>query len=274
MPKYLCRQSYVLAAAGAALNYGPWEHRWIPVAAALMAWAMAARARKEAGGAVLAVASAVGTGFAMAALRVLLPWYAVAPAWAALALVLAEFDVPALRWQTYLVSLAAFAQAFFVNLNAPYRLPAMAGVLVAHYYLAWRTRQRFYLYTAAALATVMMHFDIGRTYAAAGWAAFGLALLHVGRRWKLDDLRWQSAVLAALAFGRCWWINFEGAAAPLAVGAMVIASLYAAQFLSERDGQVRLYYSLLATTLTSLLPYYQVAGSLRTVVWGIEGVVL
>jgi hypothetical protein len=284
MPKYLCRQSYALAIAGvlrvaffnlpALVNHGAWEPRLAPAATALLAYAMAARARKEEGGAVLGVASVVGTAFGMAALWALLPNYAVAPAWAALALILAEFDVPVLRMQTHLVSLAAVAGTLAVNLEAPYRVPAMAWVPLSHYYLWWRTRERFYLYTAAGVATLLMHFDIGRTYASAGWAAFGLALLYAGRRWQIQDLCWQSYALAALAFGRCWYINFDGAAAPLAAGAMVLACLYAAQMLSERAGQARLYYCLLATTLTSLLPYYQVAGSLRTVVWGMEGVAL
>jgi hypothetical protein len=284
MPRFFCRQAYALAAGGVLrvvffnlpmlVNYGPWLPRLVPAATALAAYALAARARKQEGGAVLSVASVAGTAFAMAGLWALLPAYAVAPAWAALALALAEFDVPVLRLQTHLVGLAAVTGTLAINLEAPYRLPALAWVLLSQYWLWWRTRERFYLYTGAALATVLMHFEIGRTYASAGWAAFGLALLWAGRRWKLDDLCWQSYALAALAFGRCWYINLDGAAAPLATGAMVIACLYAGQLLSERGSQARLYYSLLGTALTTLLPYYQVAGNLRTVVWGIEGMIL
>jgi hypothetical protein len=267
MPKYLCPQAYALATAGAALSIGPWEHRWIPAAAALLAYAMAARARKEEGGAVLAIASVAGTAFAMAALWTLLPTYAVAPAWVALALILSEFDTPVLRIECHAVALAAFGQALAINLHAPYRLPAIGAVLLAHYYLGWRTRQRFYLYTAAVLGAVLLHFEIASQYESAAAAIFALALLGVGRQWKLTDLRWQSHIVSALAFANCWYFDLNGAA-------VVIACLYAAQLLNERGTQERLYYSLLATTLTTLLPYYKVEGSLRTVVWGIEGVVL
>lgn len=267
MPKHFCRQAYALAAIGAMLNYGPWEHPWIPAAAAALAYAMAARAREQEGGAVVAIASTAGTGFAMAAAWVLLPAYAVAPAWMALALVLSAFDTPAIRLQTHGLGLAAMALVFGENLQAPHRMPAITAVLLAHYFLAWRTRQRLYLYSAAALAAVLMHYEVGRDYIAAAWAAFGLALLCVGRRWKLVDLGWQSCALAALAFAQCWAIGVEGAAP-------VIACLYAAQILSERGTPARTYFSVLATALITLVPHYHVEGSLRTVVWGGEGVVL
>jgi uncharacterized membrane protein len=274
MPKYLKWQAYALAAAGALFTLPPWPHNWMPAAASALAYALAARARKEERGIVLAAASIAGTAFAMGAAWSLLPLYAVAPAWALLAVVLAQFDAPALRLQCYLVSLAAFTGALQANLNAPHRLPALAEVLASDYYLAWRTRQRWLLYIAAAMAVVMMHFEIGWTYASAGWAAYGLALLYAGRRWQIDDFRWQSYALAALAFARCWYVNLDGGAATYVTAAMVIACLYSSQMLSEHGTRTRLYYSLLATTLTSLLPYYQVAGSLRTVVWGVEGVAL
>jgi uncharacterized membrane protein len=87
-------------------------------------------------------------------------------------------------------------------------------------------------------------------------------------------LRWQSYAVAALAFARCWYTNFAGAAEPVLAGAAVIACFYAAQLLTARGGRPRLFYSLLATALATVLLYYEVAGSLRTVAWGIEGVAL
>jgi len=284
LPRYFCRQSYAVAAIGAfrvlafnvmgLANHGPWIPRLIPAGATLLAYTMAARARREEKGHVLDSASFAGTAFALIALWALLPPFAVAPAWAALALVLAEFEVPAMRFQTHLVSAVAFTGLFYNNFHGPHRLAMVALVLLSHYYLSWRTRQRFYLYSATILATVLMHYEIGHTWASAGWALFGLALLYAGQRWKLDDLCWQSSLLAAAAFTRCWYINFEGAAEPLLAGSAIIACLYASQLLNERGGQVRLYFSLLATALTTLLVYYQVTGSMRTVAWGIQGVAL
>jgi uncharacterized membrane protein len=80
--------------------------------------------------------------------------------------------------------------------------------------------------------------------------------------------------VAALAFAGCWWINLGGGADPALAAGAVIACLYAAQFLTARGSRARWYLSLLGTALGTLLVYYQVAGNLRTVAWGIEGVAL
>jgi uncharacterized membrane protein len=53
-----------------------------------------------------------------------------------------------------------------------------------------------------------------------------------------------------------------------------IACFYAAQLVSQRDGYRRLYFSLLATTLLTLLLYYRISGSLLTMACGIQGVIL
>jgi uncharacterized membrane protein len=56
--------------------------------------------------------------------------------------------------------------------------------------------------------------------------------------------------------------------------AAAIACFYTAQLASERDGRERLYFSLMATTLTTLLLYYRIQGSLLTMACGIQGVIL
>jgi uncharacterized membrane protein len=175
LPVEFCRQAYAVAAGGAVTvlysnilpihNDGPLAPRLIPAGAALVAYAIAARARKEESGRVRDLASVAGTAFLSAALWALLRPAAVAPAYALLA-------------------------------------------------------------------------------------------------------------LAALAFARCWAINFAGAADPVLAGAAVIACFSGAQLLTARGGRPRLYYSLLATTLLAALLYYRVSGSLRTVAWGMEGVAL
>ena len=196
LPQYFSRESYAIAAMGALrvllfnapalTNAGPWVPRLIPAGAALLAYALAARARPEEKGRVFHIASFTGSAFALIALWAVLPPPAVAPA----------------------------------------------------------------------------------------WTVFGLALLSTDRLWNRSGLHWQSYLVAAAAFTRCWYINFESAAAPLLAGSAVIAILYACQLLSSRETQARMYFSLLATALTTLLLYYQVTGSLRTVAWGIEGVAL
>ncbi len=293
LPEDFRRQSYALAILGAGLvvytnllpiqNTGPLLERAIPAAAALLAYLMAARASKEEGGRVLDVGSFTATAFLLTGLWALLPPVAVGPAWAVVALVLFEFDLPVLTLQCHLVSVAAFARLFFANFDEDQRLMTaltVLPVLFSHYYLWTRTHKRFYLYTAAVLAAVLPRFEMGRVFTATAWAALTVALLYAGRRWKIQDLCWQSYALAAMAFGRCWSANFyspemfAGFAGPVLIGATVIGCLYAAQMLSDLDGRPRLFYSVLASLLLAVLLYYQISGSLLTVAWGAEGTAL
>jgi predicted membrane protein DUF2339 len=271
--------AHVVAAMGAgrvlyfnalsAHNYGPWMPRAIPAAAALMAYGCAWRTRK-----VFTVASSAGTAFLVIAVWTLLPVVLVGPAWALLAVGLTEFEIPVLRLQAHLVSAAAFTRMFYVNFDEPYRLPSVACVLLSHYYLWWRSRQRAYSYAAAALAVVLMHYEIGRVLAVTGWAPFALALFYAGLRWNLPDLRWQAYAIAALAALQCLYINIVGAEQAVLAASVVIACLFAGQILAPRAGRARIFFALLATALTTVLLYFESSGSMLTVAWGIEGVVL
>jgi hypothetical protein len=290
LPGELRRISYALATCGAALvfyqnllpihNDGPLASRLIPAGAALCLYAMAARARREESEMVLDIASFTGTGFLLPALWALLPPAAVAPAWAAVAIALVELNLPVLAIQGHLVSIAACTRLFFANFETEQRLLTVTPVLLAQYYLWSRSKRRFYLYTAAILGAVLMRFEMGRVFTATGWAVFAIALLIAGKRWKLEDLRWQSYALAGLAFVRCWTTNFyspgtaAGIAGPVVTGAIVIASCYGGQLLNTNGSRPRLYFSLLATALLAALLYYQVSGSILTMAWGAEGVAL
>jgi hypothetical protein len=68
--------------------------------------------------------------------------------------------------------------------------------------------------------------------------------------------------------------NLPDTAAAVWPATAAIACFYAAQIVSPRDGRQRLYFSLLATTLTTLLLYYRISGSMLTMACGIQGVIL
>jgi uncharacterized membrane protein len=296
LPENLRRQAYVLTALGAVLvfynnllsiqNDGPLAPRLIPAGAALAAYAAATRARKEEAGAVLDIASVTGTAFLLPALWALLPPAAVAPAWAAVAVVLVELDVPVLRREGHLVGAAAFARLFFANFDIDQRLLTVVPVILSQYYLWSKTRghdpkiARLYLYAAAIATAVLLRFQMGHVFTVTGWAVLAVVLLLAGLRWNLEDLRWQSYALAGIAFVRCWSANFYspemfGAiAGPVLTGSIVIACLYTAQLLTARGGHPRMFYSLLGTVLLAVLLYYQVSASVLTVAWGAEGVAL
>ena len=149
-----------------------------------------------------------------------------------------------------------------------------AGAALICYAMAWRARREeggMVGTVASAVATAFACDGLWLLTPAAATAPalalFTLALLFAG-------LRRHAYAVAALAFARCWWSNLAGGLDPVLATATVVACLYAAQFLSARDSRARWYLSLLGTALWTLLLYYQVAGNLRTVAWGIEGVAL
>lgn len=301
-------------------NTDPLEKRLILAAAALLAYLFAARlhlARKSLASAkesnnVFNLSSAAGTYFALLALWALLPPVVVGPAWAIVALLLMEtgfaLDLPGLRLQAHVASGAAFGRLFFTNFTGlgqtgvvSHRVLTVVPVLASYYY-QWsrqtserhRLRDwelplgRAYLYAPAVLAVVLMRFELGRVLAVTGWAAFAVGLLMFGRRWNNADLRWQSYVLAALAFWRSWTTNFyapesfAGVSGRILTGAFVIACFYLAQLLIPRKSQedagherhARTFYSLLAASLLAVLLFYEVSGRMLTVAWGLEGVAL
>jgi hypothetical protein len=130
------------------------------------------------------------------------------------------------------------------------------------------------LYAAAILVVVLMHYEIGQTLAVTGWAPFALALFYAGLRWSLPDLRWQAYAIAALAALQCLSVNIVGAEQAVLAASVVIACLFAGQVLAPRAGRARPFFALLATSLTTVLLYFESSGSMLTVAWGIEGVAL
>ena len=102
-----------------------------------------------------------------------------------------------------------------------------------------------------------------------------------------------TAAADALAALRGWTTNFyapeslEGSSTRILVGALVIAALYALQFLSPRreafdqlgekcepDKIARTAFSLLASATFTTLLYHEVSGSLLTMACGMQGLLL
>jgi hypothetical protein len=195
LPDDFRRMAYAAAVVGAGSvwlfnvvglhNSGPWDLRLMPAWAALLAYAIAVRARREEGGMLPIAASSVGLAFGIVALWALLP---------------AEM-------------------------------------------------------------------------VAASWAAAALALLLGERQWKREVFGWQSCAAAALAYFLSM-ANLPDTSAVAWPAAAAIACFYAAQLMSQRAGHRRLYFSLMATTLTTLLLYYRISGSMLTMACGVQGVIL
>lgn len=252
-----------------------------------------------------------------------LPAPLVAVGWGVEALALIELGfllrLPSLRAQGNLVLALAFGRLFMANFTitgetagVSHRILTVSPFIFLFHTLSGRLRAetggmanweknlgRLYFYAPALLAAILIRFEFGRTLAVVGWAILGLILLYFGLRQNSRDLRWQSYVLAAATFFRCWATNFtapeslDGLSIRLFTGATVIAGLYAAQFLSPRhpedaqladqglkrwlgwiDLNARAVFAVLASVLLAALLYYEVPARFLTIAWALEGVML
>ena len=264
----------------------------------------------EARGAVN-IASAAGSLFLLIELWAVLNPLIVAPVWGLFALLLMEagfrLDLPGLRLQGHLAAATAAGRLLWVNfapagstLGISHRV-LNVGVVVAAEYLEWwrqgrwmerlgeweRLLRRLYLWAAAGLMMVLLFMELPAQSIAVGWAVFAIVLLALGRAGKVSDLRIQSYGLAALGFLRALGLEVNPhqalwvtAQERIVAAILVIASLFAGQLLiplapgKAAARWARLYYSLLATTLTTVLLYQEVSGRMLTVAWGVEGAAL
>jgi len=241
---------------------------------------------------------------------------AVALAWGVVGLLLVEaglaLDLTALRRQGYVVAAATFGRLFLANFTAPgefhglsHRLITVVPIVAFFYYLCSRVKHeqrasQAYSYAAAILLVALARFELGRTEAVLGWAALGLVWLILGVKWRDRDLRLQSYLTAALAFGRSWATSFYltgsyyGLPERVATTVPVIAALYgakafcllnrdafppgergqAASRLTLVDANARVLFSILGSFLLTLLLYYEVQGNLLTIAWAVEGLVI
>jgi uncharacterized membrane protein len=178
-------------------------------------------------------------------------------------------------------------------------MPQLCAAILL-YGAAVRFRLRGELDSAAHIASVIgvilmaafLRNTLPSSLTAIGWALLSLTLLVAGGRLRERGLRVQGCILAVVTFFRAWSINLElegtfaGISERILTAPVVIAIFYAAEFLTpvpRRDARgplqrleeaARLVYSWLATLLLALLLFHEVSGSLLTVAWGIQGVLL
>ncbi|MGJ5817811.1 DUF2339 domain-containing protein [Paludibaculum fermentans] len=242
-------------------------------------------------------AALAATTFALTVSWLQLPDVAVALAWSALAVLLVEagfrFDHNQLRMIGHAVGVAAFTRLFFANFTntgstggLSHRLISVLPVSGSFLYLYRRSREdgwpwlRAHLWMATAAIAILMRFEMGHVFTVVGWSLFGLILLVLGRKFESEDWCWQSYTLALMAAVRCMASNFDdpqsfaGLPGRLLTAGIVIAALYAQEFLAPREERPRTYYSLLGSLLLAALLYREVSGSGLTVAWGLQGVLL
>jgi len=235
-----------------------------------------------------------GAGLAVAALMALVwrvvPGQDLGIAWMALALLVLELGMRRLpddfRRMAYAAAAVGAGRVWLFNVvglnnSGPWdsRLMPLWAALLA-YAIALRARRQENVMVliggssiGLAFGFVAMWVLLPAEMVAASWAAAALVLVLAAWQWKRDVFTWQGCAAAALAYLLAL-VNLPGTSAAVWPTCAAIACFYAAQLVAPRDGRPRLYFSLLATTLLTLLLYYRIQGSLLTVACGIQGVIL
>jgi uncharacterized membrane protein len=171
----------------------------------------------------------------------------------------------------HFVSAAVAVRLVLVNLQYPQKPLSVIPVILAAYYLAYRLSKSFegrlYSWLAAipVLSLLFTQFDASRAMVC--WACFALALLAAGRYLVNIDLHRQSYVIAAATL---FYVLLNTPVLWAAIA--IVAAFYAAQALSEQHA--RTFFSVLATVLLTATLYDKVSGSLLTMAWGAEGLLL
>jgi uncharacterized membrane protein len=150
-----------------------------------LTYAFALRARNEAKGRVLDVATWPATLFLVAGLAALLPAWAISPAWALVALGLAEFDRRSLRAQAVLLSALVATRCLTIDLASTQPALALAPVIACFW--AAMLRQKIgslhrmvdSLLATALLAALIFHQVTGSVLTVA-WGVEAVALLAAG----------------------------------------------------------------------------------------------
>jgi hypothetical protein len=238
------------------------------------------------------------------------PWVAVG--WIVFAVVLAR----AIRWIRYqhlawhadAVALCAVIRIFTYNYTLTQdfwhglfghafslRLVTVVIVAAGLYLIARKPLQTSAAYikgsaylhsgAATALLALLAWYEAPGGWLAAVWAVFALVLAIVDRRFELDELRWQTHALAAMAAVQSVAVNlyvtdtWHGMSVRLLSLTIVAVVLYALSRIIRIPEQWRTrdfhhIYSWAASTVVSLLIWYELKPLSVAVGWGVFGLTL
>ncbi len=221
----------------------------------------------------------------------------------ALALVMRRIGYRQLGWQANAVAAASVIRAFTFNLDLeqPFwqgislRLLTISLVAAGLYFLSRKSapansessRAVAYLHTFAAtgLLAFLAWREAPSGWLAAVWAVFALVLALVDHRFELEDLGWQAHALAALTMARSVTVNlyvvdtWHGISVRLLSLSLVAVVFYALSRVIRlpeqfREREFHHIYSWAASTLVSLLLWYELQPLSVAVGWAVFGLVL
>jgi hypothetical protein len=232
------------------------------------------------------------------------PWIAVGFLGAGLLLALAgrRWNLAHLSYQEHLFAIAAVYRGLTFNyeLQTAYghfsvRLITISLVAAGLYGISRMAAPReaiygraaAYLHTTAAtgMLAFLMWYEASTGWLAALWSVFALVLAAVDRRFHLEDLRWQAHALAAITLLRSLGISvhtaetWRGLSVRLLSLSIVAVVFYAMSRLIRMPEEWRArdfhhIYSWAASTLVSLLSWYELQPLSVALGWGVFGLVL
>ncbi len=234
------------------------------------------------------------------------PWIAVG--WIVFAVVLALstrwIRYQQLAWQANVVGLCALLRAYFYNYGlkqkfwGPISLRIFTISLVAAglYFLSRKAapEERYaraiaflHSFAATGLLALLAWYEYPNGWLAPLWAAFALVLAIVDQRFELEELPWQSHILAGLTLLRSVSMNlyvtdlWHGISVRLLSLAIVAVIFYALSRLIRmpdewRQRDIHHIYSWAASSIGGLLLWYelQTQPTSIAVAWGAFGLVL
>jgi hypothetical protein len=127
-----------------------------------------------------------------------------------------------------------------------------------------------YAACAGILAGMVVNAEAPREWVPFLLAALGTGALALAVRRGYQDIRLQHMVWAVAVFVSAWIALDYGPVASLSV-ALTVATFYACEFIARRERYAAPFYSVLGTTLLTLLLFEEVQGRLLTVALGVEG---
>jgi len=234
------------------------------------------------------------------------PWIAVG--WIVFAVVLALstrwIRYTQIAWQANVVGLCALLRAYFYNYNLEQkfwgaissRIFTISVVAAGLYFLSRKAapEERFaraiaflHSFAATGLLALLAWYEAPNGWLAPLWAAFALVLAIVDQRLELEELPWQSHILAGLTLLRSISVNlyvtatWHGISVRLLSLAIVAVIFYALSRLIRmpeewRQRDIHHIYSWAASTIGGLLLWYelQTQPTSVAVAWGAFGLVL
>jgi hypothetical protein len=232
------------------------------------------------------------------------PWIAVGWVVFAVALTLSTrwIRYEQLAWQANVVGFSALLRAFFYNYDleqkfwGPITLRVFTISLVATglYFLSRRAAPEdryarpvafFHSFAATGLLALLAWYEYPNGWLAPLWATFALVLAIVDQRVELEELPWQSHILAGLTMLRVFSVNlyvtatWHGFSVRLLSLAAVAVIFYALSRLIRmpedwRQRDLHHIYSWAASVIVSLMLWYELQPLSIAVGWAVFGLVL